>query len=336
MPTVPVDEMNTPTQKLNTNPAQATVIIPTLNEEAYLGDCLSSLAAHSGSIIEEVIVVDAGSTDNTKAIAEEHGVRFLPHPKSTIAAQRNAGAKLASTPLLAFLDADCTVTEEWSKSGTAEFDDESVVSAGAPPDIPEMDNTWVQRTWCFIKRSPRGNRQRVTWIASANVWVRKSTFDEIGGFNEAFETCEDADLGYRLSERGELVSNPEIRVQHHREPRTVSEFYRKEVWHGKNSFDGLWSGRLSLSELPSLITPIIFALSAILFVAGLAVWPFYNVYPAAIGFAGLSLAPWAYTLRAIVSKGQPSRCLHILVIYYIYFIARSDAFLRWCGRSVFR
>ncbi len=321
---------------MNAQPNLATVIIPTLNEEAFLDACLSSLQCHKAELIEVVIVVDAGSTDDTKAIAERHGVKFVPHPRSTIAAQRNAGAKLAATPILAFLDADCTVTQEWAKAAASEFEDDSVVAAGAPPDIPELDNTWVQRTWSFIKRKPGRTRQTVTWIASANVWVRKSTFDEIGGFNEAFETCEDADLGYRLSERGELVSNPEIRVQHHREPRTVSEFYRKEVWHGKNSFDGLWSGRLSLSELPSLITPIIFALSAILFVAGLAVWPFYNVYPAAIGFAALSLAPWAYTLRAIARKGQPSRCLHILVIYYIYFTARSDAFLRWCGRSVFR
>jgi glycosyltransferase involved in cell wall biosynthesis len=321
---------------MNSQPKLATVIIPTLNEEAFLDACLSSLQRHKEGRIDAVIVVDAGSTDDTKAIAERHGVKFVPHPRSTIAAQRNAGAKLAATPILAFLDADCTVTQGWAKAAVSEFENDSVVAAGAPPDIPELDNTWVQRTWSFIKRKPGGTRQTVTWIASANVWVRKSTFDEIGGFNEAFETCEDADLGYRLSERGELVSNPEIRVQHHREPRTVNEFYRKEVWHGKNSFDGLWSGRLSLSELPSLITPIVFALSAMLFVAGLAVWPFYSVYPAMIGLAGLSLAPWAYTLRAIASKGQPSRCLHILVIYYIYFIARSDAFLRWCGRSVFR
>ena len=319
---------------MNVKPKLATVIIPTLNEEEYLDACLSSLKTHGAESIDAVIVVDAGSTDATKAIAEKHEVLFLPHPRSTIAAQRNAGARQATTPVLAFLDADCTITEGWAEAALAEFADDVVVGAGAPPDIPELDNTWVQRTWSFIKREPRGARQTVKWLASANVWVRKSTFDEIGGFNEEFETCEDADLGYRLSERGTLVSNPDVRVQHHREPRSLREFYGKEIWHGKNSFDGLWSGRMSAAELPSLITAVTSAGFTFIFITGLVVWPFHNSFLVLIGLIGGSLAPLAYTLRAHVNKGQAAQAPQVLAIYYVYFTARADAFLRWCLRSL--
>ncbi len=315
---------------------KTTVVIPTLNEEAYLGQCLSSLATHGGDLIDAVIVVDAGSTDNTKSIAERGGAQFLAHPKSTIAAQRNAGAAIAKTELLAFLDADCTIAEGWSEAAASEFEDARIASAGAPPDIPDAANTWVQRTWSFIKRKPRGSRQNVKWIASANVWVRKSTFDEIDGFNESFETCEDADLGYRLSERGAIISNPAIRVQHHREPRTLREFYRKEVWHGKNSFDGIAAGRFSKAEIPSLITPILFCVSALLCCSGVIFWSHLGPSLTIVGLAGCFLAPVAYTLRAILTKGHVLRTLQVLALYCVYFTARADAFLRWCGRLPFR
>lgn len=81
-------------------PAPLTVVIPTLNEAGQIADCVRGL-----SFAREVIVVDAGSTDATTAIARQAGARVL-NGVAGIAAQRNAGIAAASTEWIFALDAD--------------------------------------------------------------------------------------------------------------------------------------------------------------------------------------------------------------------------------------
>ncbi len=313
---------------------RVSIVIPTLNEAKFLPKCLASISEYGAALVQEVIVVDAGSTDSTVHLAEQAGVLVLKKCNSTIAGQRNAGAKAASSELIAFLDADCTIELGWAEHAIPHFGDLNIVSVGAPPNIPESNTTWVQETWSFLKRKPRTKPSDVSWIASANVWVRKKTFDQIGGFDETLETCEDADLGFRMKQIGRIVADPRIRVQHHREPRTLPEFYKKEVWHGKHSFDGIAGGRVTLEELPSLITPILFAGSFVLLVCGLAFFAGWGKWLSVLGLLGIAVAPFAYTIRSLLRKGQWARTPQFLLVYFVYFAARADAFLRWLLRRV--
>jgi len=86
--------------------APLTVVILTLNEEAELATALRSV-----SFCESVFIVDSGSTDGTRAVAEEHGAEFVVHvppPPFRIADQRNWA--LDNLPIssewVLFLDAD--------------------------------------------------------------------------------------------------------------------------------------------------------------------------------------------------------------------------------------
>jgi len=81
-------------------PAPLTVVIPTLNEASQIGDCVSGL-----SWAGEVIVVDAGSQDETAARARAAGARVL-NGVAGIAAQRNAGIEAAQHEWVFALDAD--------------------------------------------------------------------------------------------------------------------------------------------------------------------------------------------------------------------------------------
>ena len=75
------------------------IIIPTLNEEEYIGECLKSLPRNQC----EVIVADGGSADHTVAIAESCGAKVILPGIANRARQMNAGADEAHGELLLFL-----------------------------------------------------------------------------------------------------------------------------------------------------------------------------------------------------------------------------------------
>lgn len=77
------------------------VIIITLNEEEVLERCLRSVIW-----AEEIVVVDAGSSDQTAKIARRMGVRFLQHDFTNFAAQRNFAKDAATKDFLFYIDAD--------------------------------------------------------------------------------------------------------------------------------------------------------------------------------------------------------------------------------------
>ncbi|MDX1901554.1 MAG: glycosyltransferase family 2 protein [Gammaproteobacteria bacterium] len=85
------------------------VIIPTFNSEKYIGRCLSALALNAYPALE-VIIVDAGSTDQTRAIVGSFqfilSIRYLTLSPSTQSEARNVGLKNASGKYIAFCDSD--------------------------------------------------------------------------------------------------------------------------------------------------------------------------------------------------------------------------------------
>lgn len=81
--------------------APLTIVIPTLNEMSQIGDCVRGLAWAS-----EVIVVDAGSSDDTARVASAAGARVVNGVSPGIASQRNAGIEAASHQWVFALDAD--------------------------------------------------------------------------------------------------------------------------------------------------------------------------------------------------------------------------------------
>jgi len=86
------------------------VVIPAFNAEATINDTLTSVRNQTHRNLE-IIVVDDGSTDNTRSIVEEHAsvdlrVTLISRENAGVAAARNIGWKCARSEYIAFVDAD--------------------------------------------------------------------------------------------------------------------------------------------------------------------------------------------------------------------------------------
>jgi len=93
--------------QMSGSPPQVSVVIPTYNRARYVGDAIESALSQTAPSVE-VIVVDDGSTDETRAVAARYApeARYFWQPNAERGAARNQGLRLARGAFVAFLDSD--------------------------------------------------------------------------------------------------------------------------------------------------------------------------------------------------------------------------------------
>ncbi len=295
------------------------IIVPAKNEQDNIGKLLSSIQrVNFPRNLFEVMVIDNGSIDNTIDIAHQFGCRVYVQPGVTISALRNYGASQARGKILAFIDADCTVSPDWLSIASEYVDQHDVVCFGNPPGIPEFA-TWVQKTWYQVRGKASG-RIEVRWLESMNMFVLKDIFLKIGGFNEELTTCEDYDLSLRLQTEGKIISDSRLQTVHHGEARTILHFFKKELWRGTSNWQGFFSHGLRLSELPSLFLPLFYCLLLVS-----SVFCLLTRTAPAVTVALFTLFLALPTLYAAVKvrNRRPIQVVQLSLLLNVYFLARG-------------
>jgi glycosyltransferase involved in cell wall biosynthesis len=154
------------------------VIIPARDAAPTLDRTLEALGQQELAEPFEVIVVDDGSRDQTPLIAKrfEPSVALirLEHSEGPGAA-RNQGVLAARAPVLAFTDADCFPARQWLARGMEGIAHADLVQGRVAPD-PGTARTPFDRT--LMVGSDGGFYQ------TANLFVRKETFEAVGGFRD--------------------------------------------------------------------------------------------------------------------------------------------------------
>jgi rSAM/selenodomain-associated transferase 2 len=175
------------------------IVIPALNEQELIEEQVRRTAALDG--VEEVIVVDGGSSDATRArIPSLPKVRALTAPRGR-ASQQNAGARAAAGDVLLFLHADVALPEDAARRvGEALADDRCIGGAFRTWTAPDRP------TWLGPLLHLADLRSRYTGLPYGDqaLFVRRKIFEAVGGFPEQ-ALMEDLELSMRLRRVGRLA-----------------------------------------------------------------------------------------------------------------------------------
>lgn len=170
------------------------IIIPVLNEEQGLGPLIEHLRQNStAKNIEEIIVVDGGSTDTTLKVAQSAGVKIIHSPKGR-ARQMNAGAHQAPGPILYFLHADSYPPPRFDQHILKAVHDGNAAGCFRLK-FDERHPLLNFSAWCtrFKVQAFRYGDQ--------SLFVEKWLFEKTGGFQENLMVMEDNDIIKRLRKK---------------------------------------------------------------------------------------------------------------------------------------
>jgi len=312
-------------------PTQISIIIPTRNEERHLPNCLRSLANLDFPHDQfEVLVVDNGSTDSTREVADsftdELNIRMFVRPNIYISALRNFGASVACGTYLAFVDADCVVPPNWLRLGVLHLAEKGPGIIGAHYRIP-ADSTRLAVVW--DRHQIAAKVGHVRYVPAGDLMIDRKTFFNIGGFDESIQTNEDAELCERIRAAGLCIfAFPELAVIHYGTPQSITGFYRKQRWHGTHVF------KVFLRDFPysANVRVVIFALFILACELGII-----------LGIlTGLVMASWSIFYISAISIVLPALVLSAMkvldsrawsdfpvlaLLYFTYGIARARCLL---------
>jgi glycosyltransferase involved in cell wall biosynthesis len=308
------------------------IIIPALNEERMIGRCMESLTKLDFARERfEVILVDNGSRDNTLAIAESFkdrlNVRILQKTGVRISALRNAGAKVASGNILAFLDADCLAPCDWLDRilALASADDAGVL--GAHYLLPE-DSSWVGRTWHRYQEAPKAGE--VSHIPAGDLIMRRDDFLRLGGFDETIQTNEDYELCERARAAGMKVrAFPEIGVVHLGTAQSLKVFFRKQAWHGTHVIKVFLRDVFRSHNRKAVFFSAYTFFCLVAALAGIT-WALAWHGPwslLVVSAAALCLPPTALSVRQVLTSKRLIDFFPLFALYLTYGLARAKALL---------
>lgn len=189
-----VNEVALKKKQYLTKKTRVSVVIPTYNRADYISAAIESVLSQDVEKVEfQILLVDDGSTDNTKEIVKKYKeVEFIPIKHVGIPATvRNVGISKATGEFIAFLDSDDFWPADKIRRQISLFDDENtnlvygqaelVTKDGVPTKsyvVPEKELDYGEDLELLLKSNS---------IPNSSVIMRTSILKELGGLNESKE-----------------------------------------------------------------------------------------------------------------------------------------------------
>jgi len=175
------------------------VVIPTYNRADFIVKAIKSVLNQTHKV-DEIIVIDDGSTDNTKQLLKSFDTKYIYQQNSGVSSARNLGIKLASHSWICFLDSD-DIWEETKIQKQVEFHKNN----------PNILFSHTLEKWIFKNKIIKQNKSQqkpsgycfennisLCKIGASTVMIHKTILEDIGLFDENLKACEDYDLWLRI------------------------------------------------------------------------------------------------------------------------------------------
>ena len=312
------------------------VIMPAYRAAALLPRVLAPLIAmRDAGEIDEVIVVDDVSPDDTAAVARALGAEVLVMPKNGgPGAARNLAATVAKGDILWLVDSDVIA---WPGGGAlirAAFAEPGVAAVFGSYDSTPAGTPWFSRYKNLTHRfyHQRAQREATTFWAGCGA-VSAEMYRKIGGFDvETYRvpSIEDIELGYRIKRAGgRILVLPELQGKHLK-VWTIRNAIHTDLFRRALPWSRLMIAREGVADdLNTSKLERVKAMVAGLFLLSLLALPFSGGWPVTLALGALALGlNWAFA-RFLWQNGGFGLAAPSLLYHQVYYVYSAAAFA-WC------
>lgn len=218
------------------NDFKITVAIPCYNNEDSVGRAIEA-ALNQSRAPDEIIVVDDGSTDNSRVLIDKYPVRLFAYDINRgLAFSRNIAFRHARGNIIVYVDADTVPHPNLIEVLLKKYNHRKIGGVGGQGVESRVENIfdlWRKIFW----PQTHGHTPIVDdWMLMGLCCsYRREVLEKVGGFREIYKTnAEDVDIGIRIRKLGyRLVYTPEAKVDHQRSDgfrSLITQVYRHSYW----------------------------------------------------------------------------------------------------------
>jgi glycosyltransferase involved in cell wall biosynthesis len=189
------------------------VVIPTYNEQENIAQSLVSLRHQTIPRSEyEILVVDGGSTDQTREIAKKYADQVFIQTSRKVGGARNDGIMAAHGDVVATTDADCIIPPTWIETIRKGFEDKSVVQLYGPvypieESIKNSISLLLSNTFSRL-----GYYTRIFYYTlGCNTAFRKDAFIQAGMYS-CIDAGDDLEIALRMKKFGRVKFDNAMKV----------------------------------------------------------------------------------------------------------------------------
>lgn len=227
--------MNEKKKLINQKNADVTGIVLSYNSEKTLANCLWALKNQSLEL-EEIIVIDDGSTDRSVKISIESGARVITNSSNRGRGySRNLGIKESKSEYILFCDSSNIIPSNFASKALKHFDDLSISAVFGrilnDSRIQSICNRWRARHLFREHLDYRTEVHDVDCLITYALMLKKSAVLTAGNFRKDLRMCEDLDLGKKLINNGfRILSDPGLCCYSIRQETIISLCIRYHRW----------------------------------------------------------------------------------------------------------
>jgi cellulose synthase/poly-beta-1,6-N-acetylglucosamine synthase-like glycosyltransferase len=300
---------------------KVSIIVAAYNSQDTIEECLKSiLSLNYSEGFFDIIVMDGGSKDDTVKIAQKYPIKVVSIRLNAPAAY-NYAMKIASHPILGFIDADAKVEVEWLKKLVPQLNNPKVAGVSGRIETWNSENPWARSIGYELKNRYKRIGKFTGRIATMNLLLKKTVIEEAGGWDEKLPSQYDTDLGFRISSKGYKIAYEPNAVCYHFNRATLRTYYRQQLQYGKNTLKLYFKyGHLAkgdeITDFGMNIQPILLLVITASFLFGII--PLLRQLWIVSGVVLLAMfAYFIYSAAKISYKFHDWTSMRLIVLYFV-------------------